>query len=325
MKKAKLFKTHEFYIFLLLILMIVVISLINPIFLSVGNIFSIMKSSTVLGILSLGVLVVLISGGLDVSFPVVAAFSLYVTSLLALSFPDLSVFSIYLIGGLIGGAWGLLNGVLIAVYKFPAMVVTLGTSSLISGFMYTFIGTKINHELPESLIAWGKFHIFEQVIDGKHIGLPVAYVIYIFLSIIIFLFLKYTVLGRSIFMLGGSEESADRMGINGKVVKIFIYCGVGVLAGIAGITQSGFLRIANPFELYGLELTVIAATVLGGAYIGGGRGTVLGTFFGVLIITIINNSLIILGVSSYWQQAVIGFVIILSVSVPVLVNKLLKS
>lgn len=325
MKRAKLFRAHEFYIFLLLILMIIVISAINPIFLSVGNIFSIMKSSIVLGILSLGVLVVLISGGLDVSFPVVAAFSLYVTSLIALSFPELSVFSVYLIGGIIGGGWGLLNGVLIAVYKFPAMVVTLGTSSLISGFMYTFVGTRINHELPESLIQWGKAQVFEQVIDGKHIGLPIAYGIYILLCIIIFLFLKYTVLGRSIFMLGGSEESADRMGINGKAVKIFIYCGVGFLAGIGGITQSGFLRIANPFELYGLELTVIAATVLGGAYIGGGKGTVIGTFLGVLVITIINSSLIILGVSSYWQQAVIGIVILLSVSVPFIVNKLLKN
>ncbi|RDG32376.1 ABC transporter permease [Oceanispirochaeta sp. M1] len=325
MRMTKILHKHETYIFIFLFVMCFVIGIINPVFYSNGNIFSILKSSIVIGILSLGVLLVLVSGGIDVSFPVVAAFSLYCSSLIYMGNSDVSILQIYLTGMIIGALCGLLNGVLISLFNFPAMVVTLGTSSLLSGFMYTYIGTRINHQIPGSLVEWGKNMILQQTVDGKLIGLSSAYFLYFSLCILIFLFLKYTMLGRSVYMIGGSEESAQRLGLNTRWIKIFIYVAVGSLAGIAGITQSGFLRIANPFELYGSELSVIAAAILGGANIGGGKGSVLGTFLGVLVITIINTSLIIMGVSSYWQQVVVGLVVIIAVAAPILVNKIVKA
>ena len=325
MRVSKLLHKHESYIFIFLVAMCSIIGMINPVFFSNGNIFNILKSSIVIGILSLGVLLVLISGGIDVSFPVVAAFSLYSTSLLYIGNTEVSILQIYLVGMVIGAFCGLFNGLLIAIFEFPAMVVTLGTSSLLSGFMYTYIGTRINHKIPSSQIEWGKSMVLQQTVDGRLIGLSNSYFLYLVLAVLVFLFLKYTMLGRSVYMIGGSEESAKRLGLNTKLIKIFIYVFVGALAGIAGITQSGFLRIGNPFELYGSELSVIAAAILGGAYIGGGKGSVFGTFLGVLVITVINTSLIILGVSSYWQQVVVGIVVIIAVAAPIMINKIVKS
>ncbi len=317
-----LLRKHESYIFCIVILCIAGISLINPNFLSLNNFFSIFKSSIVVGILALGVLLVLISGGIDVSFPVVAAFSLYVSLLFFRRYyPEVPVFVVYLAGVFVGGLCGLLNGILIASFRFPTLVVTLGTGSLISGFMYTFLGTRINHDLPRSLVEFGKSMFWvHQSPNGQIVGMPAAIWLLLFLAVLMHLFLTYTMVGRYVYAVGGNEVSAERAGINIVWVKILVYVLVGMLAGIAGITRSAFLRIADPFELYGDELIVIAATVLGGAYIGGGRGTIIGTILGVLLIIIINNSLIIIGIPSYWQKVAVGIILLFAVSIPIYIR-----
>lgn len=319
----KLFKQQEFFILIILLIVSSIITIINPKFLSIGNIFSILKSTTVLGILSIGVLLVIILGGIDVSFPAIAAFSMYTSSLIVLNFmPQANVVIIMIIAIIIGAACGFINGFFISKYDFPAMVVTLGTSSALLGFMYTFIGTRINHKLSPSLVEFGKATIFNYTqADGVIVGLPVAYLIYVIIAILVALFLRTTMFGRSIYAVGGDQISAIRIGLKVKTIKIAVYMFVGVLAGVAGVIHSSYLRMSNPFELYGTELLVIASTILGGATIGGGRGTVIGTFLGMLLITIISNSLILLGVPSYWQKVVIGVFILLSVSIPQLVKK----
>ena len=321
----QILRQQEFYIGLLILILSISIATLNPKFLSIGNIYSIFKSTTIFGILSMGVLLVVISGGIDVSFPVVAAFTLYTTSLIVSNFlPNLPLIGIFGISASVGALCGLANGLLIAKYKFPAMVVTLGMSGALAGFMYSFIGTRINHDLSTKLIDFGKMEILQYTqADGVIVGLPVAYLLYILIAVVIWLVLKYTFFGRSIYAIGGDEISAERVGLNTFKIKVSVYIIVGTLAGIAGIIHSSFLRMANPFELYGTELTVIASTVLGGAMIGGGKGTVLGTFLGLLLVTIINNSLILLGVPSYWQKVVTGSAILLSIIVPQLIkNKL---
>lgn len=315
-------KQQEFCIAILIVLLSLLIASINSQFLSVGNIYSILKSTTIFGIFSMGVLLVIISGGIDVSFPVVAAFSLYVTSLIVSKFmPGASMLVIFAIGALIGAFCGLCNGLLIAHYKFPAMVVTLGMSSVLAGFMYSFIGTRINHAMSPNLIEFGKATVFPYTqADGVVVGMPVAYFVYIAIAILVFLFLKYTMFGRSIYAIGDDEISAERIGLNIFAVKVSVYTMVGAFAGIAGIIHSSYLRMANPFDLYGTELFVIAATVLGGATVGGGKGSVFGTFLGLLLVTIINNSLIILKVPSYWQKVVIGATILLAITIPQIVR-----
>ena len=318
----KIFKQQEFFIFIILLVISAIITIINPKFLSIGNIFSILKSTTVLGILSIGVLLVIILGGIDVSFPAIASFSMYTSSLIVLNtMPNANIIFIFIIAMIIGALCGFINGFLIAKYDFPAMVVTLGTSGALLGFMYTFIGTRINHRLSSSLIEFGKTTIFNMFSGGVIVGLPLGYIIYILIALIVSFLLRYTMFGRSIYAIGGDQVSAIRIGLKVRNTKIIVYMFVGILSGVAGVIHSSYLRMSNPFELYGTELLVIASVILGGATIGGGMGTVIGTFLGMLLITIISNSLILLGVPSYWQKVAIGIFILLSVSIPHIVKK----
>ena len=318
----KIFKQQEFFIFIILLVISAIITIINPKFLSIGNIFNILKSTTVLGILSIGVLLVIILGGIDVSFPAIASFSMYTSSLIVLNtMPNANIIFIFIIAMIIGALCGFINGFLIAKYDFPAMVVTLGTSGALLGFMYTFIGTRINHRLSSSLIEFGKTTIFNMFSGGVIVGLPLGYIIYILIALIVSFLLRYTMFGRSIYAIGGDQVSAIRIGLKVRNTKIIVYMFVGIFAGVAGVIHSSYLRMSNPFELYGTELLVIASVILGGATIGGGRGTVMGTFLGMLLITIISNSLILLGVPSYWQKVAIGIFILLSVSIPQIVKK----
>ena len=318
----KIFKQQEFFIFIILLVISAIITIINPKFLSIGNIFSILKSTTVLGILSIGVLLVIILGGIDVSFPSIASFSMYTSSLIVLNtMPNANIIFIFIIAMIIGALCGFINGFLIAKYDFPAMVVTLGTSGALLGFMYTFIGTRINHRLSSSLIEFGKTTIFNMFSGRVIVGLPLGYIIYILIALIVSFLLRYTMFGRSIYAIGGDQVSAIRIGLKVRNTKIIVYMFVGIFAGVAGVIHSSYLRMSNPFELYGTELLVIASVILGGATIGGGRGTVMGTFLGMLLITIISNSLILLGVPSYWQKVAIGIFILLSVSIPQIVKK----
>ena len=135
------------------------------------------------------------------------------------------------------------------------------------------------------------------------------------LVIITWLIVRYTKIGRGIYAIGGDRVSAQRVGFNITQIQYFLYGFVGLLAGIAGIIHGSLIRRVNPFGIVGTELTVIAAVVLGGTRITGGRGTITGTLLGVLMITIINQNLILLGISSYWQQVVIGLLIIISVGI----------
>jgi len=128
--------------------------------------------------------------------------------------------------------------------------------------------------------------------------------------------LHRTMLGRQIFAIGGSVESARRIGINVRGVQFFVYVYVGVLAGLAGIIHSSMARVANPFDLVGLELSVIAAVVLGGARLAGGHGTLTGTVLGVALIVLVRNSLIVLGIPSTWQSVAIGVLILIGTGLP---------
>ena len=128
-------------------------------------------------------------------------------------------------------------------------------------------------------------------------------------------------LGRSIYAIGGSELASVRLGLPVVKVKFFVYVLIGLIAGITGIVHSSQARVANPFDLVGSELNVLAAVVLGGTRITGGRGSVFGTLVGVFLVTMINNSLVLLGVPSYWERCVIGLLVLIGAGVPILVQR----
>jgi simple sugar transport system permease protein len=136
--------------------------------------------------------------------------------------------------------------------------------------------------------------------------------------------LNHTLLGRGIYAIGGSEVAAQRAGFNIVAIKFFIYGYVGMLAGLAGVAHVSLARMANPFDIVGIELTVITAVVLGGARISGGHGSVLGTLLGVFLLVLIDNNLILLGIDSTWQRAVFGVLILIGVSMPAIQARLAR-
>lgn len=156
------------------------------------------------------------------------------------------------------------------------------------------------------------------------VSLPASFLVLVAVTIVLAIIMNFTVFGRKVYAIGGSEEAAQRIGIRIKRVKVLIYVIAGAIAGLAGMTHVTLSRMANPFDLVGMELNVIAAVVLGGARITGGHGTVLGTFLGVFVITMINTTLLMAGVPSYWQKFVIGCLIIVGTGLPIVIDRLAK-
>lgn len=313
----KLFKKHEFVLGLTIIVLSIIIQMINSEFLSIGNIFSMMESMITMGIFALGVYLVIVSGDIDVSFPAIAVFSMYVTTrlLLHLGWTD-SILIAFIIAGVIGIVLGIINAVFISSFKLPTLIVTLGTLNLFRGFLLTFIGVKVINNPPISMINFQKSKLLTVTNEyGWRFSLPKAFLILVAAVIITWLIVRYTKVGRGIYAIGGDRVSAERVGFNIKSIQYFLYAFVGLLAATSGIIHGSLIRRVNPFGIVGTELSVIAAVVLGGTRITGGHGTITGTLLGVLMITIINQNLILLGISSYWQQVVIGLLIIISIGI----------
>lgn len=310
----KLFGTHEFIVLCVLAALVLLLGTVNPAFYSLGNLFSLLKGTVILGIFSLGVLVVIVSGSIDISFTAIAAFAMYCTGKLMLRFfPDGPLLSALAVAGGIGLLLGAVNALFVAYFRMPALIVSLGTASAIRGFMLAFIGVRIINNLPAAHIAFSRTSLVELTDStGRIVTLPAALLIYVGLVIAVWLLLRYTILGRGIYALGGDAVAAERAGFNVRGIQVFIFCLVGFLSGIAGVLHSTYMRNANPFDIVGTEMMVIAAVVLGGASITGGKGTVFGTVVGVLFIVIIDNSLILAGIPSYWQRVATGLIIVLS-------------
>jgi simple sugar transport system permease protein len=312
MKNLRL--THERVVLLALVVLVLALGYVNPRFFSTGNVFSLLKGSVIMGLFALGVLVVIVSGNIDISFTAVAAFAMYCTSKLVLaSYPGAGLLPILGVAAVIGVALGAVNAVFVAFFRMPGLIVSLGTASAIRGFMLAFIGVKVINNLPASLVSFSRTSLVELTDrSGRVVGLPMAILVYVAAILLVWFLLRYTILGRGIYALGGDPVATERAGFNVRAIQFFIYCFVGLLSGVAGILHSTYMRNANPFDLVGLELMVIAAVVLGGASITGGRGSVFGTVIGVAFIVVIDNSLILAGIPTYWQRIVTGAIIVLS-------------
>jgi simple sugar transport system permease protein len=313
---------HEMMVLLVVVLLAGAVGLINPVFFTFYNIFSLLKNSTVIGLFAIGFFLVLVVGGLDVSFAAVGVFAMYATVKIALAlFPDASFVVLCLLSAAIGAGLGLINGLLVTQLKASSLIVTLGTLSLYRGFLLYFIGTETIRQVPRGMSDFARANILTMTAaNGARVGLHVSVLIFLLLVLAIFLFLRFTLLGRCLYAIGGDPVAARRVGINVPVIEITAYVGAGSLAGLAGLFSGGILRLANPQTLVGSELDVIAAAVLGGAAITGGKGSVLGVFLGVLLIVITENSLIVLGVPAAWQKVAIGFLLLVAIGLPLISN-----
>jgi simple sugar transport system permease protein len=183
--------------------------------------------------------------------------------------------------------------------------------------MLTFIGQKQITTLPPGMREFGRMMLIRgENADGSFYTLHGAFAVTVLVIVVTWFLLQRTMLGRQIYAIGGSVESARRIGINVTGVQFFIYVYVGMLAGLAGVIHASMARVANPFDLVGLELSVIAAVVLGGARLAGGYGTLTGTVLGVALIVLVRNSLIVLGIPATWQSVTIGLLILVGTGLP---------
>lgn len=287
-----------------LIMLIIVMGILSPAFLSSFNILSVMRQASINGLIAFGMTIVIISGGIDLSVGSSLAFSGMVAALLMQAgIPS----SIAIFGALTSGAFvGMLIGLLISKGKLPPFIATLGGMISLRGMTLILSnGVPISRFGDEGLIAW---------IGRGYVWFIPAPVIILFVMFAVFsVILKKTVFGKHVYAIGGNEKGALLSGINVERNKIFIYMISGFMSALAAVILTSRVNSAVPTagEMY--ELYAIAAVVIGGASLSGGKGRASGTIIGAFIIAIINNGLNLLGVSAYIQQLVTGLIIIIAV------------
>jgi simple sugar transport system permease protein len=306
--KRNVFKTYEFLLFLLLLVLYTIIGLINPAFFSIGTAFDALRIQTVYLILALGLLPVIILGGVDISYVAIAAASTYPIHMwLVTTTYHGGTWLYYLICTLFGIIIGLFSGWLLHTFKLKIFDLSLGMNTLLYGWTTFFIGTMVSYDLDiNGLDYWNNKFLFsvESVVGrtGMHVSMLYIIIIAIFLHI----FLKHTVLGRSIFAIGSDKSVAIRTGFDLRKIYLVVYAIMGGLSGFAGVTYAGLNINFQPIMLIGKNMQVLAAVILGGASTTGGRGSVVGVFLGTILIGLINQALVYMGISAKWYDAVIG-------------------
>ncbi|WP_176059520.1 ABC transporter permease [Paraburkholderia sp. BCC1876] len=312
--RARLARNPEWFTVGLIVVTCVIVGAINPRFFQLATLFDLLHSATTTSLFALGTLVVLASGGIDVSFTAIAALTMYgITKAVFAWWPDAPFALILMTGGIGGVMLGVINGLLVHRLKAPSLIVTIGTQYLYRGLLLTFIGTSFFMNIPHSMDRFGRIPLVSfQTADGLRAVLPVSVVALAAAALVTWWLLNRTMMGRGVYAMGGSLAIAERLGYNLRAIHLFVFGYTGMLAGIAGILHVSNNRLANPFDLVGSELDVIAAVILGGARITGGTGTVAGTLLGVVLVTLINNVLILVGVPSTWQKVIIGAFILIA-------------
>ncbi len=301
---ARMRTSPVFGIILILVVMSAILAVSTSEFLTSENLLSVFRQFSFIGIMAIGAVMVIITGGIDLSVGSVFAFA-GVTSAYIMAKLDLGVPLGLLVGVVSGLAFGLVNGLCITKLKLPPFIATLGTMSIARGLSYALTGGFPIPDLPPA---------FKFIGQGYLGVIPFPVILLLVLAVIFTFFLRQTVLGRRIYATGSNEEAARVSGVNTTAVKIIVFALSGVLAGIAGMATAARLGVAQSTAGVGYEMDAIAAAIIGGASVTGGVGTVFGTIIGAAIMGVLKNGLILLSVSAYWQQTVIGVVIIAAVT-----------
>ena len=310
----RIFKKKEMGLVILALLLMTVITSVNGSFLSPMNIINILKGNVILAIVSVGMMVVMITGGIDVSVAGIIAATTLVIGNFMVSVTGNPILA-YILGIMTGTVLGLLNGLLVAFIQIPPIVATLGTYSVMSGMMlYLTKGAYINN-IPQEFIDFGKTTFLNILPDGDGgvIGLPIQLAFLALTIVITWYIMKYTRTGRGIFAIGGNTISAQRIGYNVNRILVFVYGYMGFICGLAAVTHVSIMRQVDPNAFNGYEMKVIAAVILGGVNVMGGEGSILGTLLGVLLFAVINNGLTLMQVSTYWQKIILGAIMVFSI------------
>lgn len=305
-------KTHELFLGLTIIVIGGYLSFASSDFLTLGNIYDLINNYAMLTILACGLFIVLISGGIDISFPAMTIISQYVMVTLIQGTTGNFAIAFALSGGL-GLLLGLINATLVNRLNVPSIIITISTLNIFYGLLLYLTKGVWLYSYPEWFEQGVMLFKFTAA-DGYDYGLSLPIITLLVVVALTGFIMNKTSAGRMIYAMGGNREAASRMGFVIFKMQLFVYGYMGLMSGVAGVVQSATVLTVAPDSLLGYELTVLAAVVLGGTSIVGGRGTLLGTLLGVILLAVLQNGLNLLGISSYWHTVVTGVVIVTSIS-----------
>jgi len=312
-------KIDPFQRMLLIIIVVysVFVTIKNPGFFQIQTVFDIIKTSSTTMIVAMGLLVVMISGGIDVSFMAIALFGSYTSLYIMIQTGINNLAFAFAVSMVIGVVLGLVNAVLISWLKLPPFIITLGTQNLFHGIMTTFISDKSfgSGVLPECLHKFGQGTLFKVATANGSTGLTVSLIPVLIAGLATYFILRKTMIGRGIVAIGNDEESARRAGFNPFKIRLFVYAYSGALAGMMGIVYAAQVNALYPNKMVGDELMVVAAVVIGGTKITGGQGKIFGAVLGVLITYLLNSTLIMIGLSSSWNNLFVGAILVIAVAI----------
>lgn len=314
----KLLQHNEFYILLVIILLSIVIQSRSGQFFTSNNIVDLIAALIVPGLFAIGTFMVIVSGGIDISFPALASLSVYATTRILVDIDYQGGMLVPILFTIIFGAvLGSVNGFLISKFKLQPLIITLGVASVFKGFMQGVLKSVQIPTIPVGMSTFGTSSLFvaKNVKTGLTSRMPTAIIVLIIVLIIAYFVLNYTIYGRGLYAIGGNEVSAERAGFNVKRIKFSLYVAVGIISSLAGLIRVSMMTQCHPTNMLGMEMMIIAGVVLGGVAITGGAGTLKGCMLGTILIIIVQNSLILLGVPTFWQGLFLGMLIIIGTGV----------
>ena len=304
MTKVKYFiKDRAIYMFL--IIMIVFFSIINKNFLTVKNLMNVAKQVSIFGIASVGMTYVILLGGIDLATGSIISFVNIICAYLMVN-AGLAPGWAILISLLSSAAIGFINGIVIAQFKMPALIVTFATQTIFGGFTYIICNGIPISRFPDSFLALGQGYV-------GPVPIPVIIMVVIFL--LGGFILNRTYFGRYFYALGGNEEAAELSGIRVKGVKVLVYTLSGLFAGIAGLVMLARANTGQPNAGLGYEFDVITCVVLGGVSTSGGSGKMSNVVAGVLIIGVLSNGMVLMNINAWIQMVVKGVILLLAVGI----------
>jgi inositol transport system permease protein len=309
-KEKTLSILSKYGIVFILLAMVILMSFLSPAFLNAQNLLNIVRQISFIGIVAMGVTIVIITTGIDLSSGSVIA----LTSVMVASFahPGDSLIGALALGVGIGVVCGGINGIITAKGKIPSFIATLGMMTAARGLALLYSDGRPIPNLSDSFKFLGK---------GEIAGVPFPIIVFVGIGIISHILLSKTKFGKYTYAIGGNANAAKICGINVDRYLILIYIYAGLLSAIAGMMLTARISVGQPSMGVSFELDAIAAAVIGGTSLSGGVGTIPGTIVGALIIGVLNNSLDLLGVSSYWQQILKGAIIVSAVLIDSRKNK----
>jgi len=296
----------KYGIYLAFLCLLIVLSIASDSFLTISNLSNILRQVSIIGIISIGMTFVIVTGGIDLSVGSVMALSAVIATSLAQADNPMTLLIPIAAGLLVGMACGTVNGITVARWNVAPFVVTLGMMTAARGLALVYSDGRPINNLTDA---------YKNIGGGYFAGMPIPTILFILVILVSIFVLHFTKFGRYVFATGGNELSAKLSGINTTFIKICAYAIAGFCSAIAGIMLSSRVMSGSPVLGTGYELDAIAAVVIGGTSLFGGVGSILGTVIGVLIIGVMNNGLDLLNVSSYYQQILKGVIIVLAVLV----------